>query len=159
MHTLVVWIAKYAIVVPIIVWLWVLVRLPNRQKVDFVIVSVVGGVVAWLLAGLGHNLIHDPRPFLREGRRPLFQSSTDNGFPSDHALLSFFLAFVIARWRWATGLILVAVALLIGWARVYSNVHHGADILGSAVIAAIGFFIGWGVGQLSSRRHSLPDKA
>ena len=58
---------------------------------------VVGGLIALGLARLGGHFYYDTRPFVRDHVKPLFAHAPDNGFPSDHALLTSFLAF--SFWR------------------------------------------------------------
>ena len=138
MHTLVIDIAKYLILVPPLVWLVVLAKLPKNQRWPFVVYTVIAGVITLLLMKLGATIYHDPRPFVRDGVHPYFTHAADNGFPSDHTIASSLLAFVVVRYRRYAGLALLVVALLIGTARVISGVHHGIDIVGAVAFAAIG---------------------
>lgn len=153
MHTLIVFVAKYLFLVPILALIWLVVVLPKKQRMALLIITAGGGVVCLVFAKLGTHFIIDPRPFIKDGVMPLFKSSTDNGFPSDHALLCFFLSFVIMRFREKVGLILMLLSAVIGWARVYSGVHHFYDVIGSFVIAAIAYGCGIGLQTLVERHN------
>jgi undecaprenyl-diphosphatase len=48
--------------------------------------------------------------------------------------MAFAVGMFLSR-RW--GVVLTAVAILVGFSRVYAGVHYPADIAGSALIAAI----------------------
>ena len=102
---------------------------------------ILGGILALALARVGGHLYDDPRPFVTGHLRPLFPHAPDNGFPSDHALLTSFLAF--ALWRWSRPLAggLFVNALLVGGARVLAHVHHVIDILGSFAFALVAVLV------------------
>ena len=74
--------------------------------------------------------------------KPYFVSSTDNGFPSDHTVVSALLGLIVLRYSRKLGMAVLLVTLLIGIARVIAGVHHSKDILGGFVIAVISFTIG-----------------
>jgi undecaprenyl-diphosphatase len=58
--------------------------------------------------------------------------------PSDHATAAFAIAFgVLVFLNRAAGIALVPVAILIGFARVWTGLHYPGDILAAAVIAAL----------------------
>ena len=137
MHELVLIVAKYVVVVPVLAWVVVLVLLPKTSRVRFVLFSAACVGVTLLLVKLATTIHSDPRPFMRDGVHPYFKSSTDNGFPSDHTVFSALLAFVIMHYRRNVGLGLLAVAVAIGGARVISGVHHGQDIVAGVVIAGL----------------------
>jgi membrane-associated phospholipid phosphatase len=71
----------------------------------------------------------------------LFLLIQKNGFPSDHTLFASFLAFGAYRYSKKAGYALMAVAILIGWARVAAHVHHAVDVLGSLVITTIAYLM------------------
>lgn len=75
------------------------------------------------------------RPFVkRDDVVLLIQHGKDASFPSDHASASFALAAGIAVYRLRYGVVLLALASLIAFARVYVGVHYPADVLGGALI-------------------------
>ena len=90
-----------------------------------------------LLAVLGSYLFDNPRPFISDGVTPLFSSALDNGFPSDHTLLTAFLAFAVLVYSRRLGIALLILAFIVGWARVAGGVHHAVDVLGSFAIAGV----------------------
>jgi undecaprenyl-diphosphatase len=78
---------------------------------------------------------------VRDGVKPYFSSSTDNGFPSDHTALSTVVAAIVFTYKKAVGIILLLIALIIGAARVIAGVHHGQDIIGAFIISIIAVFL------------------
>jgi undecaprenyl-diphosphatase len=68
---------------------------------------------------------------------PLVLHVPDNGFPSDHVLLTSAIASIIFPFNRGTSTAAWIVAVLVGVSRVYVGVHHPIDIIGSMVISAI----------------------
>ena len=65
----------------------------------------------------------------------------DSGYPSDHATVPFALAFALRLRRppaspriWVAAL---ALAVAVGWARVFLGVHHPVDIVGGTYSTAL----------------------
>ncbi len=86
------------------------------------VVAAVSGEVRPFQTHTVHQLIpHDPGPSL----------------PSDHATAAFAVAFAVGAflsWRWGAGLSVLAI--VIGFARIWTGVHYPADVLVGAFIAA-----------------------
>lgn len=148
MHEIIILVAKYFIVLSAVGFLYVLYRIPRSEKVNFIILAVLGGILSLVIAKLASHFINDPRPFVQGHFTPWISHATDNGFPSDHTLLAAFLAWISLTKSRKIGGILLVVALLIGLARMAAGVHHSWDILGSFVIAAIGCLIAYYAVQL-----------
>ncbi len=87
---------------------------------------------------------------------PLFPHAPDNGFPSDHALLTSFLAFSLWRWSRPFAAVLFANAILVGGARVLAHVHHVIDILGSYGFALVAVLVIAGIERY--RAHGLSPR-
>ncbi len=104
---------------------------------EFLLAALLIGVVAYLLSKAGNLFINSPRPFLLTGVPPLIPSSTDNGFPSDHTLLLATLAALVFLVNKRAGALFLALAVVVGLARVYAGVHHLLDVVGSLVIVAL----------------------
>lgn len=138
MHGIDVFIAKYFIVLALLVTLAAWLQLNAKHKKQFIIVVVVGGIVTYALAKLGGALFYDTRPFVAGHFTPYFSHAADNGFPSDHTLLASLLAFATLAYKRSYGVILFVIALLIGFSRVVAGVHHVIDIIGAIVCAALG---------------------
>jgi len=69
--------------------------------------------------------------------RPLVTAPHDHSFPSGHAATSFAAATILtaARPRW--GWLWFALALAVGFSRVYVGVHYPLDIVGGAVLGIV----------------------
>lgn len=134
---LVVLTAKYlylaVLAVAAVVWL----TRPRPEKLPLAIVTVVAGVFGLLLIKLAGGLYVDPRPFVVEHVTPLVPHAPDNGFPSDHTALTLVVALSVALFSWRWGVLLVALALAVGAARIAVGIHHPVDVLASVVIAGV----------------------
>jgi undecaprenyl-diphosphatase len=94
---------------------------------------------AFVLSRIAAEIFPEQRPFTTHSDlHPLISHDPGQSFPSDHSLAAFGIAFAVAAFismRWGAGLF--ALALLIGFSRVYVGVHYPGDVIGSALIAAI----------------------
>lgn len=114
------------------------------RQLEMIAFGVVYFPLVFLLAeGVG-LFYFDPRPFVVEHFTPLIPHVPDNGFPSDHALLTSAVATAALFFDWPMGLILWLLALLVGAARVYVGLHHPIDVLGayafSIALCPLGYF-------------------
>lgn len=91
--------------------------------------------MAYLIAKISALFINDPRPFVARHIQPLIPHVADNGFPSDHTLLTMTIASIIYAYNKKLGVALFVIAGLIGITRVLANIHHPLDIIGATVIA------------------------
>jgi undecaprenyl-diphosphatase len=110
-------------------------------------VLAIRGAAAMLLAllfakGAG-ALYPEPRPFVVHHRVPLIPHAPDNGFPSDHTLLTFACAFLVLPFSLPAALAGMAVATAVGLARVASDVHTPLDFVASLLFAALANFLAW----------------
>lgn len=141
MHEVVTFIAKYFIVIPVVVTGVVWLRLKTADKWRFIAAAFVGAAIAYGLAKLGSALFYDSRPFVSGHFTPYFSHGADNGFPSDHTLLAAVLSALVysrsRRWGW----LLFAITLLIGLSRVIAGVHHLVDIAGALAFGIIGVWL------------------
>ncbi len=129
-----VFIAQYFYFLVLLIGLIFFFIQPWNIKKSMMIRSAIIGPLAYLLSRIAGLLYYDPRPFVVGHFVPLIAHAADNGFPSDHVLLTGAAAMVIWFYDKKWSAVLWALALLIGWARVYSGVHHAVDIMGSIVI-------------------------
>ncbi|HET9850024.1 MAG TPA: phosphatase PAP2 family protein [Candidatus Saccharimonadales bacterium] len=156
MDSLVTAVAKYLIIVPVIVALYFIWALKGDQRKKYIILLIVGGLISLIIAKLAGHIYVNPRPAFKDGASPLFHADGYNGFPSDHTLLASLLGFVIVRFSRRWGWFVLVIAALIGWARVAGHVHHFVDILASFVITAVVVFI---IDELLiARIHQHPKK-
>lgn len=142
MHELVILIAKYLIGLSVLIVAAFFFTLSNPKKKRFMVQAVIGAVIAVVLAKIGSKLYNNPRPFVVGHFTPYFSHGNDNGFPSDHTLLSSFLGFLVLFYNRKVGVVLLLFAALIGLARMKAGVHHGVDILGAFVFAGAGTWLG-----------------
>jgi membrane-associated phospholipid phosphatase len=140
--SLIIFIAKYFILIPIFVNLYIFIKLKSAQRQKMLVLLFCMGVLSIVLAKVGAHIYDNPRPYINDGAVPLFPHSQDpNGFPSDHTLLSSFLAFTALYYSRKAGLFLLVIALLVGWARVAAHVHHAVDIIGSFIITGLAYMV------------------
>lgn len=133
--------------IPLLLGMWFWPRVSAEQALNqrVAAVAAVAAAVALAAGSIAGSLHTEARPFVSDpGTRLLIQHSADNGFPSDHALVTFALGGTVVWWRRLVGVLVCLVALLIGFARVFVGVHWPSDILGGALI---GLAVGIGAAQ------------
>ena len=137
MHLFLLFTAKYLFIVVGLIAAIYWLSAPKKEKIRLAVFGLIAAVVTFVLVKLGAALYFDPRPFVTHHVTPLFPHGTDNGFPSDHTVLTAFIAVTIYSATKRLGLVLFAMALLIGLARVIGHIHSPIDIIGSIVFALV----------------------
>jgi len=104
-----------------------------------------GAVLATMAAGLA-LLVNQPiahavdrtRPYLAHPAHAhlLIGRSHDPSFPSDHATGAFALAVGVWMYDRIAGTLLLALAAILAFARVYVGTHYPGDVAGGAAIGA-----------------------
>jgi undecaprenyl-diphosphatase len=134
---LVVFVAQNGIfVLPVaVVVLWFRPPADGDRQREAIAAGCAAAVLAFAIGLILERTLHRPRPFLELGFPPLFPHADDSSFPSDHTLVGVALVGPLL-WRASRpGTVLVAWALVVGFARVTAEVHYPSDIVGSAVLA------------------------
>lgn len=137
MIALIIFGAKYLYLVIVVFALAYIWRQPKELRWKIVLSAVIALPLTYITAKIISNFYYDPRPFVIGQFIPLLPHAADNGFPSDHTLLSGAIAAVVFFFHRKLGASLFVVAFLVGASRVFSGVHHFADIFGSLAIAII----------------------
>lgn len=160
MHTLIIVVAQYFIVLAVLVIPIVFFQLKEKQARYIFILSVVaGGLLALLLAHVAGGLFYNPRPFVVGKFVPLIAHSNTNGFPSDHTLLSAFIGWtLLLNFSKKYSAIVLGIAFFVGSARVLAGVHHPIDIIGGFVISFIAAIITKFIIEIIVKRQNTVDK-
>lgn len=154
MDNIIIFCAQYLIVLVGIGWLVVLWRIGAKRRLQFVLVTILAGIIALVLARLAGHFYYDPRPFVHGHVKPLIAHAADNGFPSDHSLLAMALTAVAFLFHRKISWVMLALTVIIGAARVLVHVHSPIDIIGAWVIAAVGTAIAYWLAQWLRRRKT-----
>lgn len=81
------------------------------------------------------------RPFVAENYTPLINVyAQTKSFPSDHAAIAFFLAFLLAAHKRSWAALAYVIAGLVALGRVLVGVHYPIDIFAGALV---GLAFGW----------------
>lgn len=137
MDNLIIFAAKYLILLPLLALVYLAIKLNHKKRLELLALFVLGGLMCLLFSKFASHFYSDPRPLFADHVTPLITSPRDNGFPSDHTLLSAFSAFLVFVFSKRLGLILLVVALIIGIGRVAAGVHHAPDVAGGIIFAGI----------------------
>ncbi|CAN5188103.1 hypothetical protein BH11PAT1_BH11PAT1_6970 [soil metagenome] len=141
MDLLIIFGAKYLFIVIGILAIIKILFSPKDLKVSYIKLAIFTLPLSLIIAKIGNLIIFSPRPFVVERITPLIHASADNGFPSDHTLLSLTIASIVFAYNKKTGAILLLFGLLVGVSRVLAHAHHWVDVIGSLFIAVIATYI------------------
>src|SRR5689334_18645840 len=83
------------IILSVLITAYFVFKLPRKNLKKFLFVLLASCILSLVLAKVGHHLYDNPRPFITDHTAALYDSSIDNGFPSDHTLLAAVLGFVV----------------------------------------------------------------
>ncbi len=143
MDFILIFLAKYLIYLMVVVGLIFFVFLSKTLKKQFLATTLLSFVIAYSVGKVASHFFYNARPFVLTHTLPLIKHAANNGFPSDHALFSASIAFVVFSFNKRVGVFLFLLTLFVGYARIVIGLHHIVDILGSIVIAAISSYIGY----------------
>ena len=154
MDAVIVFVANYLYLFVILILGIAVLQESKDKRVKFVAAIIVSGIIAFILSRIAGKIYYDKRPFVREHIKPLFYHKPDNGFPSDHALLTGTLTAIAYFYnkKWAT--VMLIPTILIGIARVLARVHSPLDIAGGWVFGIIGSFAGYYLVEWYFKRRS-----
>lgn len=151
-HFLLDWIivfcAKYLIFVMGFIFILILiVYKKGREKFHlFFIINTFGiGILLILVSHLIGMISFRLRPFVTYDFIPLvYVAANEKAFPSDHATVAFFVAFLLLFYRRNLGILFIVLASLVSVARIVAGVHYPVDIVGGMVLGLLGaLFIRW----------------
>jgi len=146
MHVFLIFAAKYLYLVIALLTIVVLFRLP-REAWGWLLVEIgIAALLAVVLTKAAGALYFDTRPYVLQHMAPLIPHHPDNGFPSDHTVVSMLCAALAFRASRIAGCVLTMLAVLVGYARVWAGVHHPVDIAGAVVIAWLAVGLSAGIG-------------
>lgn len=139
MHTVIVWTAQYLLWVMVAGFAAVWLFAEDRQgKIVLAAEAVVGIVLMVVFLYVAKSVHHDPRPFVDNPHiKPLFGHSRDDGFPSDHSIAAGLMAILIFLRHRVIGVLFVAAAVAIAWARVAAHVHHLQDVVAGLLLGGL----------------------
>lgn len=139
MALLIIFLAQYFIFIDIFIaaiYVWQLFKNNRKIFIRLIRLSIPSLPLSYISAKVLQHFINDPRPFVvNHAIKPLFTHAPDNGFPSDHTLLTMTIAAIIFPYNKRFGILLAVFSFIIGFARVAAGVHHSLDIIGAGFIA------------------------
>lgn len=88
------------------------------------------------ISEIASAVFHTPRPFVMELGNTLIEHAPTGSFPSNHMTIfsSIAFAYYFSEQR-QVGKLLIAVAWLAAWSRVYVGVHFPIDMFGAFLLA------------------------
>jgi undecaprenyl-diphosphatase len=124
-------------------------RLRGERRNASVLATAAAGVALLINQPLGH-LIDRARPFVTHPAHThvLIARSHDPSFPSDHATGAFALAFGIWLYDRAVGSVMLVLAAVMAFARVYVGTHYPGDVIAGAVMGV----------SVATMLHLLPTR-
>ncbi len=122
-----------------IAWL----RTARQTKLRFAVAAIAAGLLALAMSRVAAKLYFDPRPFVTEHVKPLIAHAADNGFPSDHALLTMTLTAITYFFSRKTAAVLLLFTVFVGLARIAAKIHSPLDIAAGWLIGVIGAVVGY----------------
>lgn len=138
MEFIIIFCAEYLFLVNVAILLFYFIHLWLQQKATFLsrfkLIAVTFPLI-FLASRIAGYYIYDPRPFVLQHIHSLITHAADNGFPSDHMLLTTAIASAVFAYNRKLGVLLFVSALIVGVARVLALVHQPIDIIGSILIA------------------------
>lgn len=111
--------------------------LPRDKQKELALYALISLPLMFIVLKVAGRLYYNARPFVVGHFTPLLPHAPDNGFPSDHTMLSAAFATVVFTYNKKLGAVLWLLTLLVGLSRVYVGIHHYLDIAASMIIAIV----------------------
>lgn len=108
----------------------------NNQIKKQILKAFIFTCLTLTISQLISHFFYSPRPFVMEVGQTLIQHKPTGSFPSNHMTIfsSIAFAYYFSAYR-QVGKLLIAVAWLVAWSRVYVGVHFPIDMFGAFFLA------------------------
>jgi undecaprenyl-diphosphatase len=93
--------------------------------------------LAYAVAFVIHHIWARPRPYVTHHIAHPWSSATDASFPSDHATVSYAIAFAVLAFDPIAGAIFLVVATIIAVGRLFIGAHYPSDVLTGLIVGLI----------------------
>lgn len=116
-------------------WFWLRGNYETKKQIlkAFIFTSI-----ALLISQCISHAFYHPRPFVMDVGRTLIYHAPNGSFPSDHMLIFSSIAFsYLFSAQRKLGVVLLPMAWLVAWSRVYLGVHFPLDMLGAFILAFV----------------------
>jgi undecaprenyl-diphosphatase len=139
----------------ILIWLWFGTRDAAWRQINqqAVITAAISIGLTSLLVKICNELYFRARPFNElspDSVNLLFYKPTDSSFPANLAAVLFAIAIPVFVKNKLYGSVLLAIAALSSFGRIYIGVHYPLDILGGLAFGAAGALLAFGASRLIS---------
>ncbi len=122
------------IAVLLLLWFWPGNRAERTDRQWGCIAATLSATLALLMNQLIGLFWQRPRPFVDHQAVLLARHSADGSFPSDHAAFAFAVGMSIFLIERRVGIVALAAAAAMSFARVYIGVHYVSDVATGAMI-------------------------
>lgn len=159
MNSIIIFCAQYLylFVVAVIVIAWL--RTQKDKRLEFLVAIILAGGIAFILSRIASKTYYDPRPFVTERVKPLIAHAADNGFPSDHALLTGTLTAITYFYNKKVAFVMLILTILIGIARILAKIHSPLDIGAGWLFGIVGAVASYYLVSWYWRKHKLNNSA
>lgn len=143
MNHIIIFCAQYLFLFVVLAYVVAWFQVAKEYIVKFIVATILAGGIALALSRVAGHMYYDPRPFVTEHVKPLIKHAADNGFPSDHALLTGTLTAITYFFNKKIADVMLVLTVIIGVARVLAKVHSPLDIASGWVFGAVGAVCGY----------------
>lgn len=136
-------------------WLWLLLGCSGKKRWLAFCLLFATGVTDLVSARIIKKAVGRARPCITEtDARCLIGRKTSKSFPSSHAANSMAFATTLTLLEGVRiGLPVVALALTIGYSRIYVGVHYPFDVLVGWLLGAV---LAWGLVRAAAKMRRIP---
>jgi undecaprenyl-diphosphatase len=135
MNSLIIFSAKYLYLFVIGIYAVYFFKISKGKRKDLALLTIIALPLIYIVSRIPAMFYFDPRPFVAGHFAPLIPHAPDNGFPSDHALLTSAIASIVYFHNKKVSALLWLLTFIVGASRVLAGVHHWVDIFGACVIS------------------------
>jgi undecaprenyl-diphosphatase len=134
----------------VLVWLWFSTRDPDKrqQTQKAVLTALISIGMVSIMMGIINQHYFRERPFdvLPQGSINLiFYRPHDSSFPSNFAAVIFSLAIPMFIKNKSWGSLLLALAIVASFGRIFMGVHYPLDVLAGAFLGLLAYFVATGI--------------
>ncbi|MBA4392791.1 MAG: hypothetical protein C0407_04470 [Desulfobacca sp.] len=125
------------------IWLLLFAFGNKKTRITLLLTAILVGVLDYSNSFFFKHLFVRPRPCnVFSGVHTFWPCPRSFSFPSNHAANIFGAVFFLSHSYRNWSFILIPTAILVGYSRVYVGEHYPFDVLGGAVLGALGAGIG-----------------